>query len=307
MTNYILAGCLSLVALPAYPQMRSAVRFKDEVFPDISVGKNLSYSPGARKSAHRFDWYEPIGDTGASSRPLIIWMHGGGFKFGSKSMPGVRLWCSFFARRGYVCAAVDYKLGKKDFRFDIDGLVRNCLAAVHDTRIAIAYFKTNAARLRIDTSRIILAGNSAGGMMALQTAYSSDAELEKLIGDPDSAQASHAIEPGDVAAVVNFWGGIFQSDWLSNARVPIVSVHGRQDNIVPYDHRGFPLYGSGAIHRVADSLGIPNRLKTYDEYSHELQKRFNPVIASKLTQRRWLEAAQFAANFLYEQLFADKR
>ncbi|HET6254195.1 MAG TPA: alpha/beta hydrolase [Puia sp.] len=307
MINYILTGSLLLAALSAYPQMRSPTRYKDDVFPDISIGKNLSYSSNPRTSIHRFDWYEPIGDTGVSSRPLIIWMHGGGFKFGSKNMQSVKLWCSFFARRGYVCAAIDYKLGKKDFRFDFDDLVRNCYAAVRDTRLAIAWFKKNAARLRIDTSRIILAGNSAGGMMALQTAYASDAELLKLIGNPDSTKASHMVEPGDVAAVVNFWGGIFQPGWLHNARVPIVSVHGRLDNIVPYEQRGFPLYGSGSIHRIADSLHIPNRLKTYDDYSHELQKRFNPVIASKMTQKRWIEAAQFAADFLYDELFAVKR
>jgi predicted esterase len=307
MLKYILTGSLLLIALSTYPQMTSPTRYKDEVFPDMSVGKNLSYSPNARTSNHRFDWYEPIGDTSGTLRPLIIWMHGGGFQLGSKGMENVKLWCSFFARLGYVCAAIDYRLGKTNFRFDINGIVRNCYPAVRDTRLAIAYFKANAARLRIDTSRIILAGNSAGGMMALQTAYASDAEMEKLIGNPDSARASHAIEPGDVAAVVNFWGGIFDTGWLRNARVPIVSVHGRQDNIVPYDYRGFPLYGSGAIHRVADSLRIPNRLKTYEELSHELQKRFNPVIASKLTRRRWLEAARFAADFLYEQLFAGSR
>jgi acetyl esterase/lipase len=307
MLKYILTGSLLLIALSTYPQMTSPTRSKDEVFPDMSVGKNLSYSPNARTSNHRFDWYEPIGDTSGTLRPLIIWMHGGGFQLGSKGMENVKLWCSFFARLGYVCAAIDYRLGKTNFRFDINGIVRNCYPAVRDTRLAIAYFKANAARLRIDTSRIILAGNSAGGMMALQTAYASDAEMEKLIGNPDSARASHAIEPGDVAAVVNFWGGIFDTGWLRNARVPIVSVHGRQDNIVPYDYRGFPLYGSGAIHRVADSLRIPNRLKTYEELSHELQKRFNPVIASKLTRRRWLEAARFAADFLYEQLFAGSR
>jgi predicted esterase len=306
MLNYILTGALLLMAQSAYPQMKSSTRYKDEVFPDISVGKNLSYSPNARTAAHRFDWYEPIGDT-AAARPLVIWMHGGGFKFGSKGMVGIKLWSTYFAKRGYVCAAIDYRLGKKDFRFEFDDLVRNCLAAVHDTRLAIAWFKANAARLRIDTNRIILAGNSAGGMMGLQTAYSSDAEILKLLGRPDSSQASHAIEPGGIAAIINFWGGIFQSDWLQNARVPIVSVHGRLDNIVPYDHRGFPLYGSAAIHRVADSLGIPNRLKTYDELSHELQRRFNPVIASNLTKKRWLEAAQFAAAFLYEELFAEKR
>jgi poly(3-hydroxybutyrate) depolymerase len=313
MTNYTLSCALRLscalllVSQSTFPQMKSPVRYKDELFSDFSVGKNLSYSPQAKISAHRFDWYEPIGDTGASLRPLIIWMHGGGFQLGSKSMENVKLWCGFFSRLGYVCAAIDYRLGKTNFRFDIDGIIRNCYAAVGDTRLAIAYFKTNAARLRIDTTRIILAGNSAGGMMALQTAYASDAEMEKLIGKPDSARASHAIESGDVAAVVNFWGGIFDTSWLRNARVPIVSVHGRLDNIVPYDYRGFPLYGSGAIHRVADALHISNRLKTYDEYSHELQLRFNPVISSKLTRRRWLEAAQFAADFLVSVLFTDNR
>ncbi len=306
MLKHILTGAFLLSAGSTYPQMNSPTRFKDEVFPDISVGKNLSYSPNAKVSAHRFDWYEAIGDT-APSRPLVIWMHGGGFKFGSKSLQSIRLWSTYFAKKGYVCAAIDYRLGKKDFRFDFIGLVRNCHIAVQDTRLAIAYFKTHAARFRIDTGHIILAGNSAGGMMALQTAYSSDADLLKLIGAPDSAQASHAIDPGDIAAVVNFWGGIFDPDWLGNARVPIVSVHGRLDNIVPYDHKGFPLYGSAAVHRVADSLAIPNRLKTYDEYSHELQRRFNPVIAGRTTKKRWLEAAQFAADFLYAELFAGNR
>jgi acetyl esterase/lipase len=90
-------------------------------------------------------------------------MHGGGFKFGSKEHGGVKLWCRFFARRGYVCAAIDYKLGKKDFRFEFDGLVKIVMRPYCDARLAIAYFKANAARLRIDTNRIILAGNSAGG------------------------------------------------------------------------------------------------------------------------------------------------
>jgi predicted esterase len=279
MIKHMLAGGLLVLALPTYSQMNPLIRYKDAIFPIITIQKDLSYAPG---SAHRFDWYEPREDDTAA-RPLIIWMHGGGFKFGSKHMKSIRLWSDFFARRGYVCAAINYQLGKKDLRFKYDELVRNCDHAVGDCREAIAWFKRNAARLRIDTSRIILAGNSAGGMIALQTAY--------------------GIEPGGAAAVINFWGGIFDLGWLQRARVPIVSVHGRNDNIVPYDHKGYPLYGSGAIHPVADSLRIPNRLKTYDGYSHELQKRFNPLIVSRLTKKRWLEAAQFAADFLYDERF----
>lgn len=279
MLQAILTSSVLLFALSTYPQMNPAVRYKDEIFPSSIVHKNWSYGPG---KTHRFDWYEAEDDS-IAARPLIIWLHGGGFKFGSKNMHSIRLWSDYFARRGYVCAAIDYQLGKKDLRFKYDELVRNCEHAVGDCRAAIAWFKHNAARLRIDTGRIILAGNSAGGMIALQTAYGA--------------------EPGGVAAVVNFWGGIFDLGWLGRAKVPIVSVHGRNDNIVPYDHKSYPLYGSGAIHPIADSLQIPNRLKTYDGYAHELQKHFNPLIVSRLTKKRWLEAAQFAADFLFDELF----
>ena len=306
MFNYILTGGLLLLALPTYPQMNTATRYKDELFPSLTIQRNLTYSSDTTRSEYRFDWYEPKQDT-AAARPLVIWMHGGGFKFGSKEMESIRMWSSFFARRGYVCAAINYKLGRKDFRFKFDNLVGNCLHALPDVRRAIAWFKANATRLRIDTNRIILGGNSAGGMLALQIAYSSDAELLKLLGSPNPAKASTSIEPGNIAAVINFWGGIFQTSWLKNARVPIVSVHGNKDNIVPYDHQGYPLYGGGAIHPVADALHIPNRLKTYEGYSHELQKHFNPFISSSLTKKRWLEAAQFAADFLYEELFAASR
>lgn len=217
------------------------------------------------------------------------------------------MWSAGFARRGYVCAAINYRLGKKDLRFKFEELVKGCYEADLDLRQAIRYFKNNAARLRIDTNLIILAGNSAGGMMALQTAYASDAGMLQLIGNADSAQASHAIDPGGIAAVINFWGGIFDTAWLQNARVPVVSVHGKKDGIMPYDHKDFPLFGSGAIHRVADSLQLPNSLKTYDNYSHELQKHFNPLIHSHLTKQRWIAAGQFAADFLYAQLLLGSR
>ncbi len=217
-------------------------------------------------------------------------MHGGGFTFGSKDQAGIKLWSKTFAERGYVAVAINYQLGRKSLSFSYTELVRNCYAAVQDLRRAIIFFKTNYARFRIDTSRIVLAGNSAGGIMALQAVY----------GDSPAIWGAGV---GSIAAIVNFWGGIFDSESLKQARVPIVSVHGKKDRIVAYDHKGYPLYGSYAIHKKADSLGIPNSLKLYDDYAHELQKHFNPLFAGAGTRRRWLEAGQFAADFLYGQLF----
>jgi pimeloyl-ACP methyl ester carboxylesterase len=238
-------------------------------------------------------------------------MHGGGFKFSSKEATGGRVWCGSFARRGYLCAAINYHLGNKSLKFTYNELVTNCYRGVQDVRTALAFFKAHAALWGVDTTRIILAGNSAGGMLAMQTVYSNDAELKRLLpAAVKSAPATGALsaDPATtgVAAIVNFWGGIFDTAWLHNARVPIVSVHGVQDGIVPYDHKGYPLYGSLPIHRVADSLRIPNALKAYEGFSHELQKHFNPFIVSRATRQRWLEAAQFAADFLYKELYPAK-
>jgi acetyl esterase/lipase len=273
----------------------------------VTVEKNLSYSSVRKGRSTSFDLYQPAEDS-TSLRPLILWMHGGGFKFGSKDATEIRLWSNSFARRGYVCAAINYPLGSKNLSFSFSGLVKNCYRAVQDVRQAITFFENNAARFRIDTNRIILAGNSAGGMIALQAAYSNNAQLIGLLGgDAPFPGKDIAQSAGPIAAVINFWGGIFNTEWLRSARIPIVSVHGDRDKIVPYDHKGYPLYGSLPIHQKADSLHIPNRLKTYEGYSHELQRHFNPIIVSRATRRRWLEAGQFAADFLYEELFRDAR
>ncbi len=256
--------------------------YKDVVFADCSIEKNLSYAEAEQYAV--FDLYKPKTDSPMLS-PLIIWMHGGGFKFSSKNAAGVEVWCRSLARRGWLCAAINYKLGKKSLTFTYAELVANCNRGVQDVRTALAFFKAHAAQWGIDTTRIILAGNSAGGMLALQTVYTPDAGSQ------------------GVAAIVNFWGGIFDTAWLHNARVPIFSVHGTEDGIVPYDHKGYPLYGSLPIHRMADSLHIPNGLKAYEGFSHELQKHFNPFLVSRKTRRRWLEATQFTADFLYKQLF----
>ena len=271
-------------------------RYKDLLFPEYTVENDLRYN-----AREHFDLYQPKGDTN-TLRPLIIWMHGGGFKFGSRKASGIQLWCATFSRRGYVCAAIDYRLGGKNLSFRFNELVSNCYKSIQDVRQALVYFKQNAARWRIDTTRIVLAGNSAGGMLALQTAYGCNAGMQKLLGVTDSSTADAVVNPEGVAAVVNFWGGIFDTMWLHAARVPIVSVHGAQDRIVPYDNMGYSLYGSGLIHKEADALGIPNALKTYEGYSHELQKRFNPLVVSSGTRKRWLEAGQFAAGFLYKEL-----
>jgi len=296
----LLLAILFLTAMIAGAQ---PVKYKDPVFEGVRKTEDLSYdqSGDVKNKAHLFDLFQPAGD-GSINRPLIIWMHGGGFKFGSKNDKNIRLWSRTFAQRGYVCAAINYTHSKKLPFLHFDELKRACYYATLDARQAVAYFRQHAAEYHIDPDKIILGGNSAGGIMALQAAYSTDAELAKFAGIID--EYSHDQDLVKVSAIINFWGGIFNRDWLKNAHVPIVNVYGSTDNIVPPTHKDAPLYGAEDIHQKADKLSIPNKLKVFEGYSHELRKHFDPVTpAGRGTRSRWLEAGQFAADFLYEEVF----
>jgi len=298
--------CIAICTrLSAFTQPSKQIHFRDYIFSELTIQKNVSYAfnipPGVKKKFYQFDLYEATRDS-SSRRPLIIWMHGGGFKFGSKKASGIRLWSKSFSRRGFVCVAINYRLSKNNPLRNFEALVKGCYEAVQDVRLAIEFFKKNNARYRIDTNRIILAGNSAGAIIALHSAYSSNAELNKLIGNPDSNVYSHNNNPQKIAGVINFWGAMFNLSYLNNAKIPIVSVHGKKDRIISYSQKETPLYGSFLIHQKADSLNISNRLKTYDGYGHELQKHFIPILRSGATKRRWLAAGQFAAEYLSEEV-----
>ncbi len=281
------------------------VRYRDIVFTDIKQKKNLSYSrndsSSREKKAHLYDLFQPAGDA-ATDRPLIIWMHGGGFKFGSKEAKGIQLWSKTFAQRGYVCAAINYTLSKKFPIFNFDELKKSSYYSVLDAKQAVAYFREHSKEYGINPDKIILAGNSAGGIIALQAAYSTNAELAKFADIQDINSNKHELLK--VAGVINLWGGMFDLNWLKNAKVPIVSVLGGNDKIMPPTHKDAPLHGGSDIHKQADAFGIPNELKVFNGYAHELQKHFNPVFSGgKSTQKRWLEAGQFAADFIYRSLY----
>ncbi|MEP7277869.1 MAG: alpha/beta hydrolase [Bacteroidota bacterium] len=283
------------------------VTFKDFVFERVLLQKNLLYKtvvPGIKQKYGLFDFYEPAGDT-SPARPLIIWLHGGGFKFGKKTSGGLPLWSKTFARRGYTCASINYRLSKKHPLKNFADMVEGCADAMEDANAAISFFKQHADQFRIDTNRIILGGNSAGGIIALQTVYSSPGKMAALAHRGDSTDNA-GCNPQQIAAVINYWGALFNINWLTNGHTPIVSVHGNKDRVVPYDDKKPPLYGSLAIHRRADALHIPNRLKIYEGYAHELQKHFNPIFAGPFVKKRWLDAGRFTADFLYEQLFLVK-
>ncbi len=293
----------SFIASSLFSQ-NNFVRYKDPVFEKVSVTKNLLYdtNENIKRKYRQCDVYKPENDS-LPQQPLIIWVHGGGFKYGTKNAKEIKIWGKAFAQRGYVFAAINYRLSKKNTLKNFRNLVEACYIDVDDVKEAASFFKTHAQQFNIDTTKIIVGGNSAGGVIALQSVYSNIDDIQNVIDSNKVIENTGKYNPENFAAIINFWGAIFNDDWLMRTKVPIVSVHGAKDRTVPVDHRGVAFFGSAAIHKKADALHITNDIKIYTNYAHELQKHFNPFFRSESTIRRWKEAAQFAADFLYNTLF----
>jgi acetyl esterase/lipase len=84
------------------------------------------------------DIFEPSGDT-LDQRPLIILCFGGGFLSGSKDHWSIRLLAQELAKRGFVTATMDYRLGMNIF--DRFLAMRAVYRGVQDGRSAVRFFR----------------------------------------------------------------------------------------------------------------------------------------------------------------------
>jgi acetyl esterase/lipase len=81
---------------------------------DVVVTEDVVYGQGEVGGGGSFvdlrlDLYEPR-DTGQAMLPVVVVVHGGGFRGGSKSQGNVVDWAQGFAERGYLVASIDYRL-----------------------------------------------------------------------------------------------------------------------------------------------------------------------------------------------------
>jgi acetyl esterase/lipase len=112
----------------------------------------------------RLDLYRQSGV--AQARPLVVYLHGGAWLFGNprvgaafKNFPRI---LAELAERGYVVAAIEYRLGGEAV----------LPAPTEDLGEALDFLRANAARLGLDPTRIALWGLSAGAQVAALSAVS---------------------------------------------------------------------------------------------------------------------------------------
>ena len=100
----------------------------------------------------------PAGSDGCDDRPLVLWVHGGGWTEGDKSefmADKVRL----FNDAGYVFASTNYRLTDPTLE------PPQPQHPVHDEDVAaaLAWLVDHAPELGIDAERVAVLGHSAGG------------------------------------------------------------------------------------------------------------------------------------------------
>jgi acetyl esterase/lipase len=159
-----LVGVLVLLCIAAGPATQSVVRGQP-FGAGVRVLRDLRYgiTPGR---ANVLDIYLPEKSDGAA-RPLVIWIHGGGWMQGDKSP------CRAIGlvREGFVVASINYRLSEQ----------AAFPAQIFDCKGAIRGLRAHAAKYGIDPTRIGVWGESAGGHLAALLGTSGD--VPALEGD----------------------------------------------------------------------------------------------------------------------------
>jgi acetyl esterase/lipase len=81
----------------------ASVAAEPVVVRDVRYGD----TPGDATSAHALDVYTPA-DPGAGPTPVMVYVHGGGWKGGDKARVGSK--AEYFTGRGWAFASVNYRL-----------------------------------------------------------------------------------------------------------------------------------------------------------------------------------------------------
>jgi acetyl esterase/lipase len=182
------AGVLGLAMLTwtgIAAQEKKAAPFEVEVVKDIAYYQG----EGDDKVRHKLDLYLP---RGAKDYPVFFYIHGGGWRRGSKD--GASAHGKTFAKNGIGFVAVNYRLspaekGKKD------GIKHP--AHIEDVARAFAWCVANLGKRGANVEQIYIGGHSAGGHLAA------------LLATDESYLGAHKLSPKNIKGVVPI-SGVFR-------------------------------------------------------------------------------------------------
>jgi len=209
------------------PEGPAPLRYRDATFTQVTKTADITYAQVVDRQGEtqtlKFDLYEPTGDT-LARRPLIIWIHGGSFAFGSRTSPEIVDEANTFAKKGYLNASISYRLSEQGCTVIGAECIESIYDAIEDAQGAVRFFRRYAARYGIDVNRIAVAGTSAGAITALNVGYAT------TVPEP-SGPAGYSTR---VNAAVSLSGAVIFTGSVSPGDAPALLFHGTADRLVPY-------------------------------------------------------------------------
>ncbi len=218
--------------------------------PDVRYGEILGFRP------LELDLYLPPGPDGGvpdhgvpnhgGPAPVIVHVHGGGWRRGSRREPLPLLGADFYDRlaaAGFAVAAIDYRLSG-EARFP---------APLEDVRTAVSWVRDNAAAYGLDAGRVFLWGDSSGGHLALLAALTGakvagvvawfpvtdlaglPSDVAEAGGEPDAGPESREAQLLGAAprAVPSLAAQASPVTHAGPDAPPILLMHGAADDMVP--------------------------------------------------------------------------
>ncbi len=317
----IVAYLILLIVISfSFSQECQGGRYEEEIFDNVYITSGVYYGSnineglfGSSEESLYLDVYEPYGDS-LENRPVVIFMFGGSFIGGSRTSSDIVELCTRYAKMGYVAVAIDYRLTLDLILFANETTAyKAATKGIHDLKGAIRFLKMNDELYddyKIDTNRIYAGGVSAGGISAVNAAYLNlESEvpsfIEEWMNDNGGIEGNSGT-PGynsSFHGVINLCGAVGQTEWIVENDIPIVSVHGTTDDVVPYGDGLITLFGlnmevagSGAIHDRMIELNNSSNLLTWEGIGH------TPFISSSSYMD---ETIAFSSEFMYDLVCAQ--
>jgi acetyl esterase/lipase len=229
-------------------------RYTAELFQPAPVS-TVTYTPGLQA-----DIYAPADDP-ATCKVGVVWVHGGGFTLYTRNGDAEREWGFALARRGFVVASIDYRLGSGEpFALDsATGPQREMVVenAITDAQTAVGWLRGAAGDWGVDPTRVAIGGTSAGAMTALGAALTA--------ADPPCAVVSVA--------------GDLRPEWVTGPGAAVLFIHGNADDVLPFSSS---VAGVAAV----QAAGGTAELVTIDRAGHEITGPPRPAMVDAAA--RWL-------------------
>ncbi|HEU5122310.1 MAG TPA: alpha/beta hydrolase [Candidatus Saccharimonadales bacterium] len=188
--------------------------------PDKDITRLANQSYRENDPDALLDVYFPTEISQDKKFPVLIWTHGGAWLSGSKDM--YVQYFKILSAAGITVIAPNYSLAPE----------KTYPTAIHQLNDAYDYIKTNADRFHADTSKIFLAGDSAGSQLS--------AQMAAIITNPDYAKevdVTPSLEPSELKGVL-LNCGIYKMEGLIHPAPELPKIIGWGDDVAVWAYTG---------------------------------------------------------------------